>query len=413
MSQVSPFPVVAQRPDPIAVARELGATFRATAIARDRVGGTAKAERDLLRASGLLSVLIPTEYGGWGADYPTALEVVREIARADGSLGHIYGYHLGCVPMLELFGSTQQKDHFYRNLAQRQWFVGNASSEHTAHVLDWRVSATATGDGGYVFNGTKHFCSGSRDSDQLLVFGVIQDDPALRGAIVAAAVPTDRDGIQVNDDWDAIGMRQTDSGSTVFRNVRVHADEVLGPPNSMIEAFINSSRGSLWTPAIQLTFSYLYLGIAEGALAEAVDYTRTESRPWTPAGVQRVADDPYVIARYGEFAVQLQAANAAARDAARALQQAFGQGDAITAHTRGELMVQVSGVKVLATRAALDVTAGVFEVMGARSSHARYGFDRFWRNVRTHTLHDPVSYKLRDVGVHTLTGAYPAPGFTS
>jgi alkylation response protein AidB-like acyl-CoA dehydrogenase len=55
----------------------------------------------------------------------------------------------------------------------------------------------------------------------------------------------------------------------------------------------------------------------------------------------------------------------------------------------------------------------MFEVMGARASHAKYGYDRFWRNVRTHTLHDPVAYKLHDVGNHALNGAYPIPGFTA
>jgi alkylation response protein AidB-like acyl-CoA dehydrogenase len=50
------------------------------------------------------------------------------------------------------------------------------------------------------------------------------------------------------------------------------------------------------------------------------------------------------------------------------------------------------------------VASQLFELTGARSTSARYGFDRYWRNARVHTLHDPVDYKLRDLGRHALDG---------
>ncbi|MFZ3160155.1 MAG: acyl-CoA dehydrogenase family protein, partial [Rhodoferax sp.] len=134
--------------DPVEVARQLAAKWRATAVERDRAGGSATAEREELRASGLLSLQLPKEYGGWGADWPTTIEVIREIAKADASLGHLFGYHIATAPMIELVGSTEQTARLYRQLAQNNWWVGNASSENNSHVLEWKVSATPTGDGG-------------------------------------------------------------------------------------------------------------------------------------------------------------------------------------------------------------------------------------------------------------------------
>jgi alkylation response protein AidB-like acyl-CoA dehydrogenase len=399
--------------DAVAVARRLAAKWRTTAVERDHAGGSATAEREDLRASGLLSLLIPRQYGGWGADWPTAIDVVREIATADGSLGHLFGYHLASAPMIELFGSPEQVERLYRQLSQNDWWVGNASSENNSHVLDWKVSATPTEDGGYLLNGTKHFCSGATGSDLLFVFGVIQDHSPQQGAIVAVAIPTSRHGVQVNDDWDAIGMRQTDSGSTDFHDVKVEPDEVLGAPNAFIVAFLQSERGSLFAPIVQLIFANVYLGIAHGALDAAREYTRTQARPWTPAGVQHATEDPYILRAYGEFTIALQGADAAAREAAHLLQRIWEKGTELTPEDRGELMVKISGVKALATNAALDINSRIFEVIGARGTHPKYGFDRFWRNVRTHTLHDPVSYKIADVGKHTLNGHYPTPGFTS
>ncbi|WP_396932491.1 acyl-CoA dehydrogenase family protein [Mycolicibacterium sp.] len=169
----------------------------------------------------------------------------------------------------------------------------------------------------------------------------------------------------------------------------------------------------MWTPATQLTFSYLYLGIAQGALETARDYTRTRTRPWPSSGVATATEDPYIIRTYGEFGIDLQAADAAAREAARLLQTTWDAGDAVTQELRGELMVKVSGVKALATRVSLDITGRIFEVIFARGTHPSYGFDRFWRNVRTHTLHDPLAYKINEVGRYVLNGTYPTPSFYS
>ena len=46
---------------------------------------------------------------------------------------------------------------------------------------------------------------------------------------------------------------------------------------------------------------------------------------------------------------------------------------------------------------------------GARSTAAEFGLDRFWRNARVHTLHDPVDYQLRDLGRFFLDGRIPDP----
>ncbi|MDV3245719.1 acyl-CoA dehydrogenase family protein [Mycobacterium avium subsp. hominissuis] len=402
-----------QHNDPVEVARGLAQKWQATVVERDQAGGSATEEREDLRASGLLSLTIPTRYGGWGADWPTALEVVREIAKADGSLGHLYGYHLVDLPYPELLGTPEQKERIYTQVAANNWWTGNASSENNNHVLDWRVSATPSGDGGYVFNGVKHFSSGAKGSDLLLVFGVIQDDSPQHGAVVTAFLPTNRDGIQINDDWQALGQRRTDSGTTEFHNVTVHPDEVLGAPNAILEEFAASKRASLWTPLCQLMFATLYLGIAHGALQAARHYTRTQARPWPSAGVEHAVDDPYVIRAYGEFAIELQGADAAAREAARLLQEVWDKGDALTPQDRGELAARVAGVKALATRVGLDVSSRIFEVIGARGTHPKYGFDRFWRNIRTHTLHDPVAYKIAEVGNYVLNDRYPLPGLYS
>ena len=81
----------------------------------------------------------------------------------------------------------------------------------------------------------------------------------------------------------------------------------------------------------------------------------------------------------------------------------------LTASERGELAEWVASAKVVTTDTGLRVTAGVFEVTGAKSTANKVGLDRFWRDVRTHTLHDPVAYKNRELGRYQLLGEVPEP----
>ncbi|MDF5730954.1 MAG: acyl-CoA dehydrogenase family protein [Rhizonema sp. PD38] len=69
--------------------------------------------------------------------------------------------------------------------------------------------------------------------------------------------------------------------------------------------------------------------------------------------------------------------------------------------------IAVFAAKAFATRVGLDITTNIFELMGTRSTASKYGFDRYWRDLRTFTLHDPVDYKLRDIGNWVLNQELP------
>lgn len=186
-----------------------------------------------------------------------------------------------------------------------------------------------------------------------------------------------------------------------FTNVVIPNENVIGSISSP------TPLASMITPAIQAVFGHLYLGIAEGALETARAYTLSSSRPWVLAGHSSVTDEPYVLEAYGNHVSRLAAVAALADAAALELDATLDRGASLTWASRGEVAERVAALKVVSTDVALDVTSKIFEVTGARSTANQYGFDRFWRNVRTHTLHDPVAYKRREVGLHYLTGATP------
>src|SRR6266545_226826 len=111
--------------------------------------------------------------------------------------------------------------------------------------------------------------------------------------------------------------------------------------------------------------------------------------------------------------VQLQSAALLLEAAASALQTAWQRQDELTLDERGTCAVAVASAKAAAGRCALDITSAAFDVMGARATSGRYRFDRFWRNARTLMLHDPLDYKVREVGDWILNGRFPTPSFYS
>lgn len=79
----------------------------------------------------------------------------------------------------------------------------------------------------------------------------------------------------------------------------------------------------------------------------------------------------------------------------------------ITPEQRGELAVLLSAVKVVAVEVGIQVTANLFELTGGRSTARVFEIDRYFRDLPTQSLHDPVAQKRLQVGAYYLRGEYP------
>jgi alkylation response protein AidB-like acyl-CoA dehydrogenase len=376
----------------------LARQFAETAVARDAQGGTPKAERDALRASGLLTLSIPRELGGQGADWAEILDTVRALAQVDSSIAHVYGFHHLLLATVRLFARPEQWRPWLEQTAHKHWFWGNA-----LNPLDDRTTVRRF-DQWAEFSGKKSFCSGALDSQMLVVSGL---DETSRKLLIAA-IPTARTGITLNADWNCIGQRQTDSGSALLEKVRVEDSELLLDPGPLSTPF-----SALRPLLAQLVFVHLFLGLGEGALAQARHYTLHEAHAWHRSGVTQASKDPYTLHHYGEFHVGLESVRLLTRHAAQQFDQAWRRGTALTAEERGRVAVAVATAKVASTRVGLDVASRLFETTGARSTHGALRLDRFWRNLRVQTLHDPVDYKLQELGDWALNDQAPTPSFYS
>jgi alkylation response protein AidB-like acyl-CoA dehydrogenase len=110
---------------------------------------------------------------------------------------------------------------------------------------------------------------------------------------------------------------------------------------------------------------------------------------------------------FGGHTARLLAAEALLREASEKTSAALDNPNLITPEQRGELAVLLSATKVVAVEVGIQVTANLFELTGARSTARVFELDRFFRDLRTQSLHDPVAQKRLQVGAYYLRGEYP------
>ncbi|OJJ00814.1 hypothetical protein ASPVEDRAFT_40323 [Aspergillus versicolor CBS 583.65] len=394
----------------LARAREVAGVLAQDAAQRDQENKSPRAEVALLKHSGLLKLLGPKKYGGGEQPWSVGYQAIREVAKADGSIGMLLGYHLLWSTTANVVGTPEQIERTHELIITNNYFVGGA-----VNPRDSDLKITSDGDH-IVFNGAKHFNTGGVVSDLTVLEGVLE---GTEGHIFAL-VETRQAGIQFAHNWHNIGLRLTESGGVKIDNVRVPWTDALGWDASSKkprEDILLTSFAALLLPSIQLVFSNFYLGIAIGALEFAAKYTTGNTRAWPFGGDNKDAatDEFYILERYGNFFAHLRATEALANRAGEQLSSLYQKHSSnrpgLTAEERGEVAEWVASVKVVTTDVGLRVTSGVFEVTGARATALKVGLDRFWRDIRTHTLHDPVAYKNRELGRYVLLKEYPTPSW--
>ncbi|TKC87153.1 SfnB family sulfur acquisition oxidoreductase [Trinickia terrae] len=380
----------------LAAARTLAARFANGASQRDRERLLPWAELDQWSESGLGAITVPREYGGADVSFATLAEVFVILCEADPALGQIPQNHFGVLGVLREIGTPAQKARFYREVLAGLR-LGNAGPERRSaaakDILQGTTRLRATPDG-LRLSGRRFYSTGALFAHRVPARAT--DD---EGRAVQVWAPRHAPGLTVIDDWNAFGQRTTASGTVVFDGVPVDPDDVL-------PIWQLADRPGLFGPASQLIQAAIDQGIAQAAIADTLSFVRERARPWIDSGLERATDDPYIIGDVGRLMVALHAAHEVLLEAGHTL-------DAIAAapldaQASARASVAVAEAKVLTTRIALDASEKLFELAGSASTRAAHNLDRHWRNARTHTLHDPVRWKLHLLGDYHLNHALPA-----
>lgn len=390
---------VASAEEALDVAAKLAAEFEASASERDASRRLPFEQVAALKESGLLAVTVPVAHGGIAATASVLAEVFRLIAHADPSLAQIPHSHFVFLEALRLQGTDDQKAYFYERVLSGA-LLANSQSERGPHTIDVDTTTLVRQrSGDYVLSGRKFYSTGALFADWVLVRASVTDGvevPTASTPKAVAFVARDAEGLSVVDDWDGMGQRTTASGTVTLDSVAVPREHAV--PFSPI-----FTGPTVYGARAQLLHSAIDVGIATGALAAGVRAAE-RARPHFEAGVATAVEDPTLVAVAGELAVTVRGAQALLAEAARAVDTAS---VALTAESAAEASVAVAVAKVAAVRASLEASNVLFELGGTRSASASGNLSRYWRDARTHTLHDPTRWKVQHIGRWTLSGTPP------
>ncbi len=347
-----------------------------------------------IAAQGLFTFRIPQSHGGAGASVHDVIEFVIQAAAADSNVAQ--ALRPGFLFIESLLASDDEA-------ARQRWLpryldgavIGNAGWEigGANGVIATRI--VREGDH-YRVNGSKYYSTGGLYADWITTAALDES-----GQEVRFILPRDREGLELLDDFDAMGQRLTASGTTHLNHVRVEEDELIRSPLFRD----GKAQRSIVTPYAQLFLAAVEAGIARNALDDAVHFARHHARPIKHSTASRAVDDPYVTRAVGVVAAQAFAAEAAVLQAADSIDVAWANGLDEDAIVRAS--IDVAKAQYVAVNAALQAAEQAFDVGSASATGRQYNLDRHWRNARTVANHNPRDWKAAVVGSYHLTGAQP------
>ncbi len=395
-------PVTAHSPELAALLAFIGEG----ASERDRERSLPFAVIDAVRRARLGALRVEAQAGGGGATNRELFETVIRLGDADPNVAHILRNHFTFVERF-VRGQTALKNEKWRRAVAEGAIFGLAYGElDQARVGSKEANTVLTPEGeGYRLSGTKYYSTGTLYSDYVLVRAKLPS-----GELASAIIPSTRTGVEIIDDWDGFGQKLTGSGTTILRDVRVEAEEVV--PDTEGHFFTQPYTG----PVPQLLLTAINAGILRAILRDAGALVRRRERSYSHATTERPADDPILQVIVGQIACNAFAAGStvlAAADSLDRLDRARAGDDQAAADAAAhEASLQTSQAKVVVDELAIRSAGLLLDVGGASATKQSANLDRHWRNARTLASHNPGSYKARAIGDHVINGTpLPANGF--
>jgi len=188
---------------------------------------------------GLLGVTAPEEYGGANMGYLAHIVAMEEISRASASVALSYGAHSNlCVNQIRRNGSEAQKQTYLPKLISGEYIGALAMSEPNAgsDVVSMKMSARKQGNR-YLLNGTKMWITNGPDADVIVVYAKTDVEAGPKG--ITAFVVERAFGFETAQKLDKLGMRGSNTGELVFKDVEVPEENILGSLNKGVNVLMS------------------------------------------------------------------------------------------------------------------------------------------------------------------------------
>ncbi len=315
---------------------------------------------------GLMGVYIPEEYGGFGGGIMEMCLVVEELSRIDGAVALSYAAcGLGAFPII-LAGTEEQKKRFLPRLAKGE-LAAFAITEAQAGSDASNVKTRAVRDGDYyILNGTKQFITNGGVAKIYTVIASTEPNRGARG-LSAFIVEDTTPGFTYGKVEDKMGIRCSKTSELIFQDCPVPVENLIGGKEGL--GFVQTMRTFDRTrPGVGAQA----VGIAQGALDEALEYAKTRIQFGQP-----IASFQAVQLMLADMAIQIEASRALVYEAARAA-------DAGVKNIAGLAAM----AKVMASDTAMRVTTDAVQILGGYGYMKDYPVEKMMRDAKITQIYE-------------------------
>ena len=376
----------------VALAEEHAADFATRAEQHDREGSFPFENIEALQKSGFMAGPVPVEFGGIGVESARDLMTgMSRLARGCASTAIAANMHITAANVMARIWRNREAindpavirptEAFLRAIGAGQLIAAVPATEAGTDVASPMAEVTPEGDG-YVLNGRKLFGTMAPAAQILFSTARLKREDGGYNSVLAI-VPKAAPGVEVVDNWDALGMRASGSGDVVYTNVRLPAGSIV-PTGEW--GTMGGGGGVALGPTDQAPLVACFLGIAEAARDIALEMAM---RKKGPKG-KRLADRVPIQQLIAEIEIELNTCRAVTDRFARIVEEhplapASPEDDAVALQREQQLM------KWTLQRAAINIVDRAMTVTGGAAFMRKHPLSRLYRDVRAGPFMQPFA----------------------
>ncbi|WP_459129802.1 acyl-CoA dehydrogenase [Guggenheimella bovis] len=322
-----------------------------------------------MKKIGFLGIPFPKEYGGCGGDNVGYVMAVEELSRSCATTGVIVSAHtsLGASPIYE-FGTEEQKQKYLVPLANGTHLGAFGLTEPNAGTDASAQQTTAVLDGDeYVLNGSKIFITNGGEADTYIVMAMTDKSQGTKG-ISAFIVEKGTPGFTFGPHEKKMGIRGSATCELIFEDCRIPKENLLGKEGIGFKIAMKTLDGGRIGIAAQA------LGIAQGALDEAVLYTKERKQFGRP--LANFQNTQFTLA---DMKARIEAARLLVYRAAWNKDQGL------------PYSVEAATAKLMAAETAMYVTTKAVQLLGGYGYIRDYPVERMMRDAKITEIYEGTS----------------------
>jgi butyryl-CoA dehydrogenase len=320
-----------------------------------------------MKEKGFFKTHYPEQYGGYGMDYKTSFNVLREIAKGSAGVSLLYVVHFMATDVLLKYGTEAQKEKYLKDLVEGNKIAAYSISEPTAGSDAAGIKTVAEKvDKGWKLNGSKYFVTNGSVADLYFVACKTSLDKGARG-ISLFIIEKETEGVDVTYYADKMGFRSSATTNLVLKDCIVPDENLLGEVDKGFKIALDGLVGG------RLGMAAIGVGIGEAALEEAIKFAnKREAFGKTIANLYSIQE------KIAHMYIKLEASRELLRKACEVRNEGM------------DYSMEASVAKVFAAKSVNEICYEAIQIMGGHGYIKNNRVERYYRDGR-----------LIDIGVGT------------